>query len=82
MVYYRYTEAPEPITCTLLGAVAASACTPGECSGSDPAKCATLIRQMDHARPCAHLWPTPTKLADGAPPVTPGPPCETDNVIQ
>ena len=77
----RYTEAPSPITCTLLGSVDDSTCTPGECNGrSGPAKCATLIRQLDHARPCAHLWPTPTQLADGAPAITPGWPCKQHTV--
>jgi len=73
----RYMEAPPPITCTLLGAVAdpSTACKPGSCNTGDSARCGTLISQLPHARSCADRWATPTPLATGAPVVRPGPPC-------
>jgi hypothetical protein len=76
-----YTEAPAPISCTLLGAVAdpSTACTPGKCSGGNPSisECGTLVSMLRHARRCAERWATPTPLAAGALAAGPAPwpPC-------
>merc|ERR1712166_178753 len=74
-----YTEAPAPISCTLLGLVELSQCAAAKCDPiTNPADCGTLVHRLPHGRSCAYLWETPTTPAIGVPPMSASPLCHAN----